>query len=158
MCFLSLLICRLCDCQCDVLKKSFLALFEVLLGGNQELITSTLLRFGDPTGHTAMAQTVGYPAAIAAQLLLDGTIPLGLDLVSHGIKWGLDESHWVEVQELHVKSWGVCLQCFTDFEISGVITRKGVIDPTPRDVYTPILRELSKLKIDCVESSRSVML
>jgi spermidine synthase / saccharopine dehydrogenase (NADP+, L-glutamate-forming) len=37
-------------------------------------MTSTLLKYGDPTGHSAMALTVGVPCGIATQLVLDGVI------------------------------------------------------------------------------------
>ena len=43
-------------------------------GGHRKLqrIRSSLLDFGTPNGYTAMAKTVGLPAAIAAKLLLEG--------------------------------------------------------------------------------------
>lgn len=37
-------------------------------------MTSTLEKYGSPGGHSAMAVTVGVPAAIASQLILDGVI------------------------------------------------------------------------------------
>ncbi|EGN97653.1 hypothetical protein SERLA73DRAFT_92863 [Serpula lacrymans var. lacrymans S7.3] len=40
--------------------------------GTQQTITSTLEQYGDPTGHSAMALTVGVPCGIATQLVLDG--------------------------------------------------------------------------------------
>lgn len=40
----------------------------------QDTITSTLEAYGDPTGHSAMALTVGVPCGIAAQLVLDGVL------------------------------------------------------------------------------------
>jgi saccharopine dehydrogenase (NADP+, L-glutamate forming) len=74
---------------------------------SRERILSTLLSFGDsaPGGYSGMARTVGFPAAVAAQYMMEG-----------------------------------------------IITRKGVIDPTPRDVYVPVLRELKNYQIDCVET------
>jgi hypothetical protein len=42
----------------------------------QEHITSTLLDFGIPGGDTAMARTVGLPAAIATRFILEGDINL----------------------------------------------------------------------------------
>ncbi|GJJ14450.1 hypothetical protein Clacol_008714 [Clathrus columnatus] len=42
--------------------------------GREETITSTLERYGDPSGHSAMALTVGVPCGIAVQLVLDGVI------------------------------------------------------------------------------------
>ena len=32
------------------------------------------MQYGEPTGYTAMAKTVGYPAAIATKMVLDGEI------------------------------------------------------------------------------------
>lgn len=40
----------------------------------QDTITSTLEAYGDPTGHSAMALTVGVPCGIAVQLVLDGVL------------------------------------------------------------------------------------
>lgn len=42
----------------------------------KEKITSTLIDFGIPKGDSAMARTVSLPAAIAAQLILDGKIQM----------------------------------------------------------------------------------
>ncbi|KAJ3074901.1 hypothetical protein HDU98_009870 [Podochytrium sp. JEL0797] len=36
--------------------------------------TSTLVAYGDPQGYSAMAKTVGLPAAMAAEMLLEGTL------------------------------------------------------------------------------------
>ncbi len=44
-------------------------------GGDQK-IKSTLIRYGEPDGHTAIAQTVGLPAAITAKLLLNDELPV----------------------------------------------------------------------------------
>ncbi|MBL1215498.1 MAG: saccharopine dehydrogenase [Ignavibacteriae bacterium] len=41
-----------------------------------EKVTSCLIDYGDPDGFTAIAKTVGAPAAIAAKLLLNGEIKL----------------------------------------------------------------------------------
>lgn len=40
----------------------------------QETRTSTLEKYGDPEGYSAMALTVGVPCGIATQLVLDGVI------------------------------------------------------------------------------------
>ena len=40
----------------------------------QQIITSTLEAYGAPSGHSAMALTVGIPCGIATQLVLDGII------------------------------------------------------------------------------------
>ena len=42
--------------------------------GTREMITSTLVAFGEPDGDSAIARTVGLPAAIAAAMVLDGRI------------------------------------------------------------------------------------
>ncbi|KAI6008858.1 Saccharopine dehydrogenase-domain-containing protein [Pisolithus orientalis] len=42
--------------------------------GNQQILTSTLEKYGSPGGHSAMAVTVGVPCGIATQLVLDGVI------------------------------------------------------------------------------------
>ena len=42
--------------------------------GTREKITSTLVAFGEPGGDSAIARTVGLPAAIAATMVLDGRI------------------------------------------------------------------------------------
>eukprot|EP01137_Pigoraptor_chileana_P016460 Opistho-2@5903 len=72
--------------------------------GKKELLTSTLVSYGDPEGYSAMSRTVGIPAAIAADLILAGTI-----------------------------------------------TRRGVLAPITKDIYEPILSELEKENIVCVE-------
>jgi saccharopine dehydrogenase-like NADP-dependent oxidoreductase len=41
-----------------------------------EKVTSCLIDYGDPDGFTAIAKTVGAPAAIAAKLVLNGEIKL----------------------------------------------------------------------------------
>lgn len=40
----------------------------------QDILTSTLEAYGDPTGFSAMALLVGVPCGIATQLVLDGVI------------------------------------------------------------------------------------
>jgi saccharopine dehydrogenase-like NADP-dependent oxidoreductase len=40
----------------------------------QETLTSTLELYGSPSGHSAMAFTVGLPCGIATQLVLDGVL------------------------------------------------------------------------------------
>ncbi|KAE8737345.1 hypothetical protein FOCC_FOCC017194 [Frankliniella occidentalis] len=47
--------------------------------GRRELRGINLVTYGDPHGHSAMARTVGFPAAIAAKMVLDGEIQ------SHGM-------------------------------------------------------------------------
>jgi saccharopine dehydrogenase-like NADP-dependent oxidoreductase len=45
-------------------------------GGRRERHVSTLIAYGEPGGFTAMAKTVGLPAALAAKLILTGELPL----------------------------------------------------------------------------------
>jgi saccharopine dehydrogenase (NADP+, L-glutamate forming) len=42
--------------------------------GERQQVTSTLVEYGQPGGDSAMARTVGLPAAIAAAMILDGRI------------------------------------------------------------------------------------
>lgn len=42
--------------------------------GTRETVTSTLVSFGEPDGDSAIARTVGLPAAIGAAMVLDGRI------------------------------------------------------------------------------------
>jgi saccharopine dehydrogenase-like NADP-dependent oxidoreductase len=48
--------------------------FEIEYEGRSEFVSSTLIVKGDSGGFSAMAKTVGYPVAIASQLILDGEI------------------------------------------------------------------------------------
>ena len=43
-------------------------------GGGRELLTSTLIAYGDVGGYTAMAKTVGLPAAMGARLIVEGGV------------------------------------------------------------------------------------
>ncbi|MCX8160513.1 MAG: saccharopine dehydrogenase NADP-binding domain-containing protein [Candidatus Saccharicenans sp.] len=43
-------------------------------GKRREKITSTLIDFGQPHGHTSMSRTVGLPVAIGVKLILEGRI------------------------------------------------------------------------------------
>ncbi|RDB18793.1 Saccharopine dehydrogenase [NADP(+), L-glutamate-forming] [Hypsizygus marmoreus] len=42
--------------------------------GTEQILTSTLEAYGSPSGHSAMALTVGLPCGIATQLVLDGVL------------------------------------------------------------------------------------
>jgi saccharopine dehydrogenase-like NADP-dependent oxidoreductase len=51
--------------------------FEISYGdAGRERVTSTLVDYGVPGGDSAMARTVGLPAAIASRLILEGRLPL----------------------------------------------------------------------------------
>ncbi len=53
-------------------------------GDRRERATSLLVHYGEPGGTTAMARTVGLPAAIAVELLLAGELPLtGCHIPTH---------------------------------------------------------------------------
>lgn len=50
----------------------------------REKITSTFVKYGEPGGFTAISQTVGLPAALAAELLLTGRLPItGCHIPTH---------------------------------------------------------------------------
>lgn len=55
-----------------VLVHEFLAAYD----DREEAITSTLIDYGIPGGDTAMARTVGTPAAVGARMILEGEIDL----------------------------------------------------------------------------------
>ncbi|KAJ3014640.1 UNVERIFIED_CONTAM: hypothetical protein HDU68_000188 [Siphonaria sp. JEL0065] len=42
--------------------------------GTENEITSTLIAYGDPQGYSAMAKTVGLPAAMATEMILEGSM------------------------------------------------------------------------------------
>jgi saccharopine dehydrogenase-like NADP-dependent oxidoreductase len=48
--------------------------FDMVIGGKERRLSCSMVRYGEPGGHSAMAQTVGIPAGIAAKLVLDGQI------------------------------------------------------------------------------------
>jgi saccharopine dehydrogenase (NADP+, L-glutamate forming) len=50
--------------------------FDLKGGTGPSRVVSTLIQYGDPNGFSAMALTVGLPAAIAARLVLTGAIRL----------------------------------------------------------------------------------
>ena len=50
--------------------------FKAVYPDHEESITSTLIDFGLPHGPTAMARTVGTPAAVGARMILEGEIEL----------------------------------------------------------------------------------
>ncbi len=45
-------------------------------GPQRERTVATLIEYGEPGGVTAMARTVGLPAALATRLLVDGSLDL----------------------------------------------------------------------------------
>lgn len=59
-------------------ERDMIILKHIITGeypdGKKEKIESTLIEYGIPNGDTAMARTVGLPAAIAAKLICDGKI------------------------------------------------------------------------------------
>ncbi len=70
-------------------RDAIILLHEVIArypgeNGREERITSTLVHYGEPGGTTAMARTVGLPAAVAIELLLAGELPLtGCHIPTH---------------------------------------------------------------------------
>lgn len=66
-------------CSYEEGERDMIALhheFYVAYGRRREIVTSTLVDYGVPGGDSAMARTVSLPAAIAARLILEGTIGL----------------------------------------------------------------------------------
>lgn len=62
--------------------------------GEKEKITSTFIEYGEPGGYTAIAKTVGLPAAISAKLYLQDKLPItGCQIPTHPIIYNsiLDE-------------------------------------------------------------------
>lgn len=43
--------------------------------GARQRLTSTLIEYGNPTGYSAMAKTVGIPAAMATEMVILGQVP-----------------------------------------------------------------------------------
>jgi saccharopine dehydrogenase-like NADP-dependent oxidoreductase len=68
--------------------------------GREEEIVSTLIDYGIPGGHSAMARTVGLPLAVCAKLILEGRIPWkGVQIPIH------DDIYRPVLEEL--KSYGI---------------------------------------------------
>ena len=66
-----------------ILQHDFLIRYPAQ-NSRQEQIVATLVAYGEPGGFTAMAKTVGMPAAIAAELILTDRIPLtGCQIPTH---------------------------------------------------------------------------
>lgn len=60
-----------------LMKHEFIAEYS----DRREYISSTLIDYGIPNGHTSMSRTVGLPVAITTRLVLEGKIKLtGLQL------------------------------------------------------------------------------
>ena len=82
------------------------------------------MQYGEPTGYTAMAKTVGYPAAIATKMVLDGEIQkvVGSMYNPHNI-------------------------------INIIIYQAGMVLPFSQDIYKPILTRLKAEGISAIEKS-----
>jgi len=66
-----------------ILQHDFLIRYPAE-NSRHERIVATLIAYGEPGGFTAMAKTVGMPAAIAAELILTDQIPLtGCQIPTH---------------------------------------------------------------------------
>jgi saccharopine dehydrogenase-like NADP-dependent oxidoreductase len=66
-----------------ILQHSFEVRYPAA-GGRRERITATLIADGEPGGFTAMARTVGLPAAIGVKLILTDALPLtGCHIPTH---------------------------------------------------------------------------
>ena len=83
------------------------------------------MQYGEPTGYTAMAKTVGYPAAIATKMVLDG-----------------------EIQKVVVGS-----MYNPNIIINIIIYQAGMVLPFSQDIYKPILTRLKAEGISAIEKS-----
>jgi saccharopine dehydrogenase-like NADP-dependent oxidoreductase len=53
-------------------------------GNRRERVTSTMVKYGEVGGHTAMSKTVGLPAGIATRLVITGSLPItGCQIPTH---------------------------------------------------------------------------
>lgn len=75
-------------------------LFEYIINGNKHRITSSLIAKGDDQIYTAMAKTVGLPAAIAVKMILLNQLNL------KGVKIPTDKTIYKPVLE-ELKSFGI---------------------------------------------------
>ena len=82
------------------------------------------MQYGEPTGYTAMAKTVGYPAAIATKMVLDGEI--------QKVVWNMYNPHNI---------------------INIIIHQAGMVLPFSQDIYKPILTRLKAEGISAIEKS-----
>ena len=82
------------------------------------------MQYGEPTGYTAMAKTVGYPAAIATKMVLDGEI--------QKVMWSMYNPHNI---------------------INFIIYQAGMVLPFSQDIYKPILTRLKAEGISAIEKS-----
>ncbi|HAR36817.1 MAG TPA: saccharopine dehydrogenase [Acidobacteria bacterium] len=78
-------------------------------GKGRELVTSTLIDFGQPHGHSSMSRTVGLPVALGVKLILERRIGLS-----------------------------------------------GILTPTVREIYQPILAELETLGLAFKEERKFI--
>ena len=83
------------------------------------------MQYGEPTGYTAMAKTVGYPAAIATKMVLDGEI--------QKVVWSTYNIH--------------------NNIINIIIYQAGMVLPFSQDIYKPILTRLKAEGISAIEKS-----
>jgi hypothetical protein len=124
-------------------------------GGRSETRVGQLLVLGDPVprGHSAMARTVGLTAAAGARPALGRGVrrrasrgaegPSGRE---RGAGWALaepDRGAW--------RAAGVALVLGRG---RGRL-RGGVLGPTTRDVYEPVLAALAADGVECREASRA---
>ena len=73
--------------------------------GAKETRTSTLVEYGEPTGYSAMAKTVGVPCAVAVQQVLNGKIsqrgviaPVSPE-IADPLRLELKEKYGIEMKE-----------------------------------------------------------
>lgn len=90
----------------------------------KEIRGVNLVVYGDTNGHSAMAKTVGYPAAIGTKMILDG------------------------------KRFVNNLLSIKMFFFSGEIQERGVVLPFAPEIYRPILSRLRNEGLNSTETSK----
>jgi alpha-aminoadipic semialdehyde synthase len=91
--------------------------------GRREIRGINLVSYGDAEGYSAMSKTVGYPAAIAAKMVLDGE---------------LFSINFLKFQVLKSRHF------------AGEIQTRGNVLPFSSDIYLPML---SRLKLEGIQAT-----
>lgn len=97
--------------------------------GELETKHISLVVYGEPNGFSAMAKTVGYPAAIAAHMVLNGQYCF---------------TYMVLIEVCHFLS-----KCST----SGELSTKGLVVPMMKSIYSPVLKRLQEEGLQYVTKS-----
>lgn len=113
--------------------------------GRKEMKHITLVEYGQPDGKTAMARTVGIPAAIATNMLLKGK-----RVGYNNIHTGILNKFLVDIRVVHFY-----LYLYLHVIFAGEIQQKGMVLPLTPDIYRPMLSRLRLEGLKAAESSLS---